>query len=71
MFLIFGTRFFTWGSQRTSSQMRCQTCGALTNFVVKKGMRFLTFFFLIPTIPLSGVKHITQCPNCGTRYQTA
>lgn len=71
MFLIFGMRFFTWGSARTPNTMHCNNCGATTNFIAKKGMRFLTFFFIVPTIPLSGVKEMVQCPNCGTRYQSA
>jgi hypothetical protein len=49
--------------------MHCGQCGALTPFIEKKGMRFLTLFFLIPVLPLSGVKRMLQCPNCGTRYQ--
>jgi hypothetical protein len=32
-------------------------------------MQFITLFFVIPVIPLSGVKNIVQCPNCKARYQ--
>jgi hypothetical protein len=67
--LIIGIRFFTWGSDRTVDQMHCGQCGAIAPFVLKKGMRFITLFFIIPVIPISGVNHIAQCPNCGTRYQ--
>lgn len=67
--LIIGTHFFTWGSQMTANPWRCGKCGHAGQFVSKKGMRFLTLFFIIPVIPLSGVSHIVECPNCRTRYQ--
>lgn len=69
--LIIGVHFFSWGSERTPNIMPCEQCGAKTTFIIKKGMRFITVFFIIPVIPVSGVKHILQCPNCGTRYQAA
>ncbi|MDT5124021.1 MAG: zinc-ribbon family [Acidobacteriota bacterium] len=69
--IIIGTRFFTWGSTPSPQQTRCGNCGAVTNFIIKKGMRFITLFFFIPVCPISGLKHIAQCPNCGTRYQAA
>jgi transcription elongation factor Elf1 len=71
MFFIFivGTKFFTWGSEQTPQQMRCGQCGTVTNFTIKRGMQFITMFFIIPLIPISGVKHLLQCPNCGARYQ--
>jgi transcription elongation factor Elf1 len=69
MFLIIGTRFFSWGQERTNELMHCGNCGSVVSFIVKKGMQFITLFFLIPVIPISGVKYILQCPNCGTRYQ--
>ena len=68
MFLIIGARFFAWGSQRTPHQMRCGHCNTVTDFIEKKGMRFLTVFFIIPVLPLSGVKELLQCPNCGTKF---
>ena len=67
--LIIGTHFFVWGSAQTPIQMHCGNCGAMTALVMKKGMRFITLFFVIPIIPISGVKELVQCPNCGTRYQ--
>jgi ribosomal protein S27AE len=67
--LIIGTRFFSWGSDRTPNSMHCGKCGAMVPFIIKKGMRFITLFFIIPVVPISGVKHIVQCPNCGTRFQ--
>ncbi len=67
--LIIGVRFFTWGSDRTADAMHCGQCGAITPFIIKKGMRFITLFFIIPVIPISGINHILQCPNCKTRYQ--
>ncbi len=69
--LIIGIHFFSWGRERTSQQMRCGKCGAVTTFIIKRGMRFITLFFIVPTVPISGVKNLLQCPNCGTRYQTA
>ena len=67
--LIIGTRFFTWGSEMTAQPWRCGKCGHAGPFISKKGMRFLTLFFIIPVIPLSSVTHIAECPNCRTRYQ--
>jgi hypothetical protein len=67
--LIIGIRFFTWGSERTPESMHCGRCGAIAPFILKKGMRFITLFFIIPVIPISGVRQILQCPSCGTRYQ--
>jgi hypothetical protein len=68
-FIIIGTDYYTWGSERTPQPIQCGTCGTLTNFIMKKGMRFVTIFFFIPVIPVSGITQLVQCPNCGTRYQ--
>jgi hypothetical protein len=68
-FFIVGTKFCAWGGERTPEQMRCGQCGTVANFILKKGMRFITAFFIIPVIPISGVQHLMQCPTCGTRYQ--
>ena len=68
-FFIIGMHYFTWGSQRTPQQMRCDECGAVANFIIKKGMRFITAFFVIPVIPVSGVHQLIVCPNCKARYQ--
>jgi hypothetical protein len=67
--LIIGLHFFTWGSERTGSHVRCGQCGTVAPFLMKKGMRFITLFFVIPVVPVSGITHIIQCPNCKTRYQ--
>ena len=67
--LIIGTHFFSWGSELTPDPFHCAKCGAMTRFIMKKGMRFITLFFVIPVMPISGVKEMLQCPNCGTRYQ--
>ncbi|HEX8476144.1 MAG TPA: hypothetical protein VF666_19245 [Pyrinomonadaceae bacterium] len=67
-FFIIGTRFLTWGSESGPQQMRCSQCGVVGNFVRKKGMNFITLFFVVPVIPISGVKQLWQCPNCRTRY---
>ena len=69
-FVIIGTRFFTWGSGDAPQQMRCGNCGTVGTFQTKSGMRFITVFFIIPVIPISGVKSLLQCPTCGTRYET-
>ena len=68
-FFIVGTHFFSWGSQAVPEQMRCGKCGTVGNFTMKKGMRFITLFFIIPVLPISGVKNLLQCPVCGTRLQ--
>ena len=69
-FFIIGTHFFSWGSQVAPEQMRCGKCGAVGNFIKKQGMLFITFFFIIPLIPISGIKNLVQCPSCRTKYQT-
>ena len=69
-FFIVGTKFLTWGSERAPQPSRRGQCGTVTNFIIKKGMRFITAFFIVPLIPISGVKQLVQCPACGTRYQT-
>jgi len=66
--IIIGTKFFTWGNEQTGGAIRCSKCGAVTPFTEKKGMRFLTLFFIIPVLPLSGVSNLIECPYCKTRY---
>ena len=39
------------------------------DFKQKKGMQFITLFFIIPVIPISGTKHLVECPNCGAKFQ--
>jgi zinc-ribbon family len=68
--LIIGMRFVTWGSAGSGRRMHCGQCGTVGEFIDKKGMRFITLFF-IPVIPISGTKHLLQCPTCGTRYQAS
>ena len=72
MFFIFvvGTRFVTWGSEPSGRQMRCGNCGTVGAFINKTGMRFITLFF-IPVIPISGTKHLLQCPTCNTPYHAS
>jgi hypothetical protein len=70
-FFIIGTHYFTWGGQSSPQQMRCGKCGTVANFIIKKGMRFLTLFFFIPVIPLSGVNQLMECPVCKARYQAS
>ncbi|MEP6925190.1 MAG: zinc-ribbon domain-containing protein [Pyrinomonadaceae bacterium] len=50
--------------------IRCGQCGTQTQFIEKSGMRFITLFFIVPVIPISGVSKLIQCPNCKARYQT-
>ena len=68
-FVIIGMDYFTWGQERTPQPIQCGNCGTLTNFIMKKGMRFVTIFFFIPLIPASGITQLIECPNCKTRYQ--
>jgi DNA-directed RNA polymerase subunit RPC12/RpoP len=70
MFLVIGTKFITWGSDKTTETIRCSQCGTLAQFIEKTGMRFITLFFIIPTIPISGKKKMIECPNCKARFQT-
>lgn len=67
-FFIIGTHFFSWGSE-PGERMRCGKCGTVADFIKKQGMRFITLFLIIPIVPISGVKHLLQCPVCGTKYQ--
>ncbi len=69
MFLIIGTKFFSWGSEKTNETIRCSQCGTLAQFKEKTGMRFITLFFVIPTIPISGKKKMIECPNCKARFE--
>lgn len=68
-FIIIGTDYITWGSEQTEQPISCGNCGQHTNFIKKKGMRFVTIFFFIPIVPISGVTQLVECPNCKTRYQ--
>jgi hypothetical protein len=68
-FIIIGTHFFSWGSEPAANQLKCGKCGAAGNFIKKKGMLFLTVFFIIPILPISGVKDLLQCPKCRTKYE--
>ena len=67
-FFIIGTHFFTWGSEQMAEAMRCGQCGTVAYFTRKKGMRFITLFFIVPVIPISGVSELAQCPSCKARY---
>ena len=67
--IVFGTRFFSWGSALTERIWRCSKCGHEGQFVQKSGMRFFTIYWIIPIFPVSGMKKMVQCPNCKTRYQ--
>lgn len=68
--LIIGVHFFTWGSELTGEPLHCGVCGTIARFKLKRGMRFITLFFIIPVIPISGVSEIVECANCKTRFQS-
>jgi hypothetical protein len=68
-FIIIGVDFLTWGSETAPQAMQCTNCGTIAHFIMKKGMRFVTIFFVIPVFPVSGVQKLLECPNCKTRYQ--
>ena len=70
MFIIIGTKLFAWGSELTPQAYRCGSCGTYAQFIQKTAMRFVTLFFIIPIIPISGKKSLIQCPNCKTRFET-
>ncbi len=70
MFFVIGTKFIVWGSVKTAETIRCSSCGTLAQFTEKTGMNFITLFFLVPTIPISGKKKMIECPNCKARFQT-
>lgn len=67
IFLV-GMRFVTWGSEPTAYASRCGRCGTTAPFTLKKGMRFITFFF-VPVIPISGVSNVLVCPTCKAKYK--
>jgi len=68
--IIIGTKFFKWGSELTADNMKCGECGTVAQFVMKQGMRFITLFFIIPVLPISGIRHLIQCPHCKALYNT-
>ena len=70
-FFIIGMKFIAWGSERMPGTIRCGECGTVAQFIRKSGMRFLTLFFVIPVLPLSGVKSLAECPTCGARYDVS
>ena len=66
--IIFGTKYFVWGSQLAAQVSQCAQCGTVAPFILKKGMNFITFFFIIPVIPISKMSELAECPNCHARY---
>jgi ribosomal protein S27AE len=66
--LLFGTRSFTWGSDRILGVRTCENCGFSGQFFAKRAIRAVTLFLVIPVLPLGRVRHLGQCPNCGARY---
>lgn len=47
---------------------QCGKCSTIARFYKRSGMRFLTLFFIIPVLPLSGTKDLAECPTCGAKY---
>jgi predicted RNA-binding Zn-ribbon protein involved in translation (DUF1610 family) len=68
MIILFGTRYLTWGDERTPTVWHCPNCEHDDRFIRKRGRRALTLFFLLPVIPLGRVERFTECPRCGARY---
>jgi hypothetical protein len=68
-FLIIGVHFFSWGSQPAPNQMKCGKCGAVGTFIKEQGTRFITLFFIIPVLPISGIKDLLQCPVVGPGFK--
>lgn len=68
MIILFGTRYLTWGDERTPTVWHCLNCEHDDRFIRKRGVRALTLFFLLPVFPLGRVERFTQCPHCGARY---
>ncbi len=71
MLLIIGTRLFTWGCMPAAQAIRCGKCGAVAYFLEKTAIRFVTIFFFIPIIPISGMMKLIECPRCSTRFKVA
>ena len=67
--IFFGTKFWAWGNVLTPDVWNCSKCGHQGPFIQKKGMNFLTLYFILPIIPLSKMKNIAQCPNCKAQYE--
>jgi hypothetical protein len=70
-FFLIGTHFFSWGSGQSDQPMKCGRCGTFTYFTTKKGMNFITLFFIIPVVPISGVSHLLVCPQCKAKYRAS
>lgn len=67
--IIFGTKFFAWGSLLTANVWHCSKCGHQGQFIQKKGMNFFTLYWIIPVFPISKIKEMVQCPNCKAKYE--
>ncbi len=72
MILLFGMKTFRWGSGRSDSVRTCPSscpnCSFYGYVERKKTIRAVTLFFVIPILPLSGVKTVNICPNCHVEY---
>jgi len=50
MFIIVGTKLFTWGSTMSPQPYHCNSCGTFTQFIEKTAKRFVTLFFCVPSM---------------------
>lgn len=67
--IVFGTKFWAWGSNLTRDIWRCAQCGHSGQFIEKSGLNCITLYWIIPVLPISGIKKMVQCPNCKARYE--
>ena len=70
MIFIIGTKYRFTGLEKTNEMMRCDNCGAMTQFIKKTGRNYITLFFVLPLFPIGRAQNVLECPNCKTRYQT-
>jgi len=71
MILVFGTRTFHWGRQLTAYVRTCPNCGFFGHFEQVKRLRAITLFFVVPLIPISGIRTVERCPQCHTEFAQA
>ena len=69
--IVFGIKFWAWGSQLTQQVWRCAKCGYNGQFIQKKGMKFITLYWIIPTIPVSGISEIGAVPAVQNALRSA
>lgn len=65
--ILLGTRWISWGKERTKRANFCIQCGASSRFQLRTRMRFF-YFYLIPLVPISGKQKVYRCTQCGATY---